>query len=101
VLGVNGYIWVSKHVHIPPEQLNQPAGMYSNDNDAISKDDRECIARVCNVITALANCHTAIHETIIVYAYDASLEYHAKELLKVDVQRMVIDKARILLDQVV
>jgi exosome complex component RRP4 len=33
VLGLNGYIWIAKHVYISPEMANQPEGLYSNQND--------------------------------------------------------------------
>lgn len=68
--------------------------MYSNENDEISKEDRDCISRVCNIITALANLHVPIYETIIAFAYEASLEYQAKELLQSKIQKIVVDQAR-------
>ncbi|KAI8923628.1 hypothetical protein BC831DRAFT_470257 [Entophlyctis helioformis] len=93
VLGVNGYIWVSKHVPLSPELANQPEGLYTNENEDISHDERETIARVCNVIRALARQNCLVYEAAIVYAYDASLEYAVKDLIKPDVQELVVARA--------
>ena len=40
ILGLNGYIWVSKHVYVAPEMLNQPEGLYSDENEEISLEER-------------------------------------------------------------
>eukprot|EP00842_Homolaphlyctis_polyrhiza_P003205 jgi/Hompol1/3886/HPOL_003382-RA len=93
VLGVNGYIWVCKHIPIAPEMANQPDALYTNENDPISHLDRETIARVCNVITMLARQNCEIHESAIVYAFDASLDYATKDLLDGAVQETVVAQA--------
>ncbi|KAJ3324289.1 exosome non-catalytic core subunit rrp4 [Boothiomyces sp. JEL0866] len=93
VLGLNGYIWVQKHVFISPEMQNQPEGLYINENDEISTEEREAIARVCNIITALVNHKHMIFETVIVYMYENSLDYQPVELLGLDLQKSLIDSA--------
>ncbi|KAJ3260115.1 exosome non-catalytic core subunit rrp4 [Boothiomyces macroporosus] len=93
VLGLNGYIWVQKHVFISPEMQNQPEGLYINENDEISMEEREAISRVCNIITALVNHKQMIYETIIVFMYENSLEYQPVELLSADLQKSLIDSA--------
>ncbi|KAJ3314571.1 exosome non-catalytic core subunit rrp4 [Boothiomyces sp. JEL0838] len=93
VLGLNGYIWVQKHVFISPEMQNQPEGLYINENDEISMEEREAISRVCNIITVLVNHKQMIYETIIVFMYENSLEYQPVELLSADLQKSLIDSA--------
>ncbi|KAH6572250.1 hypothetical protein BASA50_006237 [Batrachochytrium salamandrivorans] len=97
VLGVNGYIWVSKHLPVDPDLTNQPDGLYSNENETISTEDREAIARVCNVITVLGRQNCEIHESAIVYAFDASLDYPVKDLLKTEIQETIVRQASALL----
>ena len=99
ILGVNGYIWICKHVPLSPELENQPQGLFSNENDEISLEDRECIARVANIVRALANRHVAIHESIIAYAYEVSLEYPIKDILSVDTQAAIVEQAQFQVDQ--
>ncbi|KAJ3302410.1 exosome non-catalytic core subunit rrp4 [Kappamyces sp. JEL0829] len=94
VLGLNGYIHVAKHVHISPEMANQPEGLYGNQNSDISDEERLTIARVCNVIAALADFRMVIHESIIVYAYEASLDYPCQELLKPSIRKIVLGLAQ-------
>ncbi|KAI8900081.1 hypothetical protein BC833DRAFT_583225 [Globomyces pollinis-pini] len=93
VLGLNGYIWCSKHVYISPEMANQPEGLYSNENEDISSIEREAIARVCNCITILANQKLSIYETIIVYLYEVSLDYSCFEILDINNQRHLVELA--------
>ncbi|KAJ3206269.1 exosome non-catalytic core subunit rrp4 [Clydaea vesicula] len=92
ILGVNGYIWVSKHV----ENIvnNDPDSLYSNENEVITDETRETIARVSNCIKLLATHDVVITNTMIVYTYDASLQYHPKELLKFDVGEQIIEIAK-------
>ncbi|KAI8812604.1 hypothetical protein BJ742DRAFT_673647 [Cladochytrium replicatum] len=94
ILGLNGYIWVSKHVELSPDLANQPEGLYSDENEEISPTLRENIARVCNCISALSNAQCFINDTIIQYAYEASLEFEAKDLLKEGIQLQVVATAK-------
>ncbi|KAJ1911875.1 Exosome complex component rrp4 [Tieghemiomyces parasiticus] len=80
ILGLNGYIWVSKH--IPPEVVEaNPEEVYSNRNDPdITDEERTNVARVVNCIIALSRQFIHIHETAIVYAFEASLTYPLKDI---------------------
>jgi exosome complex component RRP4 len=93
VLGLNGYIWVSKHVYISPELLNQPEGLYSNQNDDISIGERETIARVCNLISCLANEKVFIDETILLVLLDLAHDYKNTDLLQPKIQKELVEMA--------
>ncbi|KAI9100449.1 hypothetical protein DFS34DRAFT_614634 [Phlyctochytrium arcticum] len=94
ILGLNGYIWVAKHVPISPEMANQPDALYHNDNEPISDTEREMIARVANSILCLARHNSFINDTMIVYAYEASTAYAVKEMLKPDICQSIVMVAR-------
>ncbi|KAI8979823.1 hypothetical protein BDF20DRAFT_913325 [Mycotypha africana] len=85
ILGLNGYIWVHKKFEGMQTEDADLTVSYSNENDKITEDERQEIARVCNCISALAKQYMHINDTIIVYTYEASLEYTVKDLLKLDV----------------
>jgi exosome complex component RRP4 len=93
VLGLNGYIWVSKHVYISPDIANQPEGLYSNQNDEISVSERETIARVSNIIKALAAQNTMIDETILVFMLEVANDFKTTDLLKSDIQKELVELA--------
>ncbi|KAJ1971700.1 Exosome complex component rrp4 [Dimargaris xerosporica] len=84
ILGVNGYIWISKHVDMESIEAN-PEEIYSSKNDPISPDERQMIARVANCIVALTRHFVHIHETSILYAYEASLQHPIKNLVASDI----------------
>lgn len=46
---------------------------YSNENDEISMEERESIARVVNCISALAKRYMYINDTVIVYTYEGKI----------------------------
>ncbi|KAI8817119.1 uncharacterized protein EV422DRAFT_500363 [Fimicolochytrium jonesii] len=94
ILGLNGYIWVSKHVPISPDMVNQPDALYHNDNEPLSKSERETIARVCNCILALAKHNNFINDSMIVYAYEAASQYAVKDILKTAISQQVVLSAR-------
>ncbi|KAJ2552355.1 Exosome complex component rrp4 [Coemansia sp. RSA 1933] len=84
VLGVNGYIWVSKHVPASKVELNSEL-IYSDKNEFISDDERETIARVANCIQLLNRLYVKITDTSIIFAYEASLGHAVKDLLTRDI----------------
>ncbi|KAI9474497.1 Exosome complex component rrp4 [Coemansia sp. RSA 989] len=84
VLGVNGYIWVSKHVPAAKIEANAEH-IYSNKNEEISETERESIARVANCIQLLNRLYVKITDTSIIFAYEASLGHAVKDLLTMDV----------------
>ncbi|ORX54119.1 hypothetical protein DM01DRAFT_1335975 [Hesseltinella vesiculosa] len=97
VLGMNGYIWVNKK----PEGLSNVATddfdtavVYSDVNDPMTDDERQDIARVCNCISALAKQFIPITDSIIVYTYEASLQYSIKDMLKADIIETITTEAR-------
>ncbi|KAJ3115236.1 Exosome complex component RRP4 [Nowakowskiella sp. JEL0407] len=94
VLGLNGYIWVSKHTEITPEMANQPEGFYVDVNEEMDISLRQKISRVCNCITALSNCQSFINDTMIIFTYDASMDYTVTELLDPEVQQLIVSEAR-------
>lgn len=82
ILGVNGYVWIEKHV----EQAQQPdiglnrleetanIAMYSSQNDAISTDTRKEIAKVSGCIRALVEGRIRVDEETVRRAYECCLE---------------------------
>ncbi|OZJ05901.1 hypothetical protein BZG36_01171 [Bifiguratus adelaidae] len=106
ILGLNGYVWVSKTVRKGGRHNETKVGLdedavdaemvYSNKNEAsaINKDERLAVARVCNCIAALAHEFKYINDTIIVYAYEASLAYpDVQDLLKLNVMEHITREA--------
>lgn len=80
ILGVNGYIWISKHVEPPKDvgitKLEEAAGqeIYESRNDEIPVQTRSEIARVANCIKALVEAGKRVDEDIVRRAYAACLE---------------------------
>jgi exosome complex component RRP4 len=87
ILGVNGYIWISKHiaadktkdVSITRIEEQVSTTMYSSQNDDISADTRKEIARVAGCIRALAENGVKVDEEMVRRAYDASLDIEQDE----------------------
>ncbi|KAG9319289.1 hypothetical protein KVV02_003012 [Mortierella alpina] len=98
ILGLNGYIWVSAHV---PQELDEidTELVYSNKNkEDITPMDRESIARVANCIRALAQEFIYINDTIISFAYEASLQYQLKEMTRKDIMQSIAAEATAAVD---
>ena len=87
ILGVNGYLWVSKHT-MPFEQSSSAIGgarsrleeeaseaIYSNVNDPMDAGTREGIARVAACIRCLAQGEVRIDAKSLKMAVDASLMF--------------------------
>ncbi|KAI8602918.1 exosome complex exonuclease rrp4 [Dissophora ornata] len=92
ILGLNGYIWVSAHVTQNLDEIDTEQ-VYSNKNKDITPADREAIARVANCIRALAQNFIFINDTIISFAYEASLQYALKEMHKKEVMHDIAAEA--------
>ncbi|KAF9178990.1 exosome non-catalytic core subunit rrp4 [Haplosporangium sp. Z 767] len=93
ILGLNGYIWVSAHV---PQNLDEidTELVYSNKNkEDITPNDRESIARVANCIRALAQEFIFINDTIISFAYEASLQFKLREMTKKEIMQAIAAEA--------
>ncbi|KAF9101097.1 exosome non-catalytic core subunit rrp4 [Mortierella sp. AM989] len=98
ILGLNGYIWVSAHI---PESLDEidTEQVYSNKNkEDITPSDRESIARVANCIRALAQEFIFINDTIISFAYEASLQYSLKDMHKKEIMHDIAVEATTAVD---
>lgn len=83
VLGVNGYIWISKHVssevassQVSITKLEETVShsIYSSRNDEISPATRREIARLAGCITALVERGVRVDEEMVMRVYEASLE---------------------------
>ncbi|KAK4191112.1 exosome complex component rrp4 [Podospora australis] len=85
VLGVNGYVWISKHVETPAEVENKTMGitnmeenvsatMYSSQNDPIDSDTMREIVRLRGVVTALVENSLRVDEDMVVRGYQEAVE---------------------------
>lgn len=83
ILGVNGYIWLAKHVgekkdEVGLNKLEEAAAadttMYSSQNDEISAGTRAEIGRISGCIRALVENGLKVDEGTVKKAYEASLE---------------------------
>ncbi|VDN02268.1 unnamed protein product [Thelazia callipaeda] len=81
IFGRNGYIWVAP---IANEERNVTGGYTQNLEEVVPINIRSVIARVVNCVNILAMYHIPLYDTAVVLAYDASLSYEIKELLKRD-----------------
>ncbi|XP_065068427.1 exosome complex component RRP4-like [Rhopilema esculentum] len=91
ILGNNGYIWIG-----PVMSQESDLSLHSSERieKEISKRDREVIARLRNCISCLAESKVLLYDTSILYAYEASLKFPVKELLRSDVQDELVDETR-------
>lgn len=88
ILGVNGYIWISKHVddasaassstteNVSITRIEEvvSSSMYSSQNDAISPRTRREIARIAQCIRVLVLGGVPVDEMTVMEAYNASLQ---------------------------
>lgn len=87
VLGVNGYIWICKHVggelvegkggrDVGVNNLEERVGegMYENRNESIGEETRREIARLSGCVRALVEGGCRVDEEMVMRAYEASLE---------------------------
>ena len=89
VLGVNGYIWIAKHVvseidavnaSITRLEENVSNTVYSSQNDDILPQTRREIARLAGCIRALVENGVRVDEEMVTRAYEASLELDNDEM---------------------
>ncbi|KAH9962692.1 hypothetical protein BC827DRAFT_1285773 [Russula dissimulans] len=95
ILGLNGYIWISKHVRDYEKEGEEgfdSEAVYSNQNDDIDDATRTAIARVSNIIRVLASRSVPITDAIVLGAYKWAVEYDSdvKDLLPEDVADALI-----------
>jgi exosome complex component RRP4 len=91
ILGVNGYIWISKHIKTAEEEAAEgktsitrleestSSTAYSSQNDEISPETRREIARIRGVITALVEGGLRVDEEIVMRGYEAAVELEREE----------------------
>ncbi|EMD34015.1 hypothetical protein CERSUDRAFT_86778 [Gelatoporia subvermispora B] len=89
ILGLNGYIWVSKHVKQSQQEGEEgfdAQAVYSNKNDDIDDATRAAISRVCNIIRILAAQFVPLTDVTLLEAYDWVVEQEGdvKDLLQGD-----------------
>jgi exosome complex component RRP4 len=87
ILGVNGYIWISKHVEpqggtdtsITRAEENLSSMAYSSQNDEIGAETRREIARIRGVIAALVEARLRVDEDMLMQGYQAAVEIEMEE----------------------
>jgi exosome complex component RRP4 len=88
ILGVNGYIWLAKHLDEKKEdvginRLEEAAAadttMYSSQNDEITAGTRGEISRVAGCVRALVEGGVKVEEETVKRAYEANLEMDEME----------------------
>jgi len=89
ILGLNGYIWVSKHIKEADQEGEEgfdAEAVYSNQNDVINDSTRLAIARVSNIIGVLASHFVPLTDTLLLEAYEWTVdqEGNPKDLLQED-----------------
>ncbi|KAH9946041.1 exosome complex exonuclease rrp4 [Epithele typhae] len=86
ILGLNGYIWVSKHTKQSEQEGEEgfdAEAVYSNKNDRIDDATRAAISRVSNIIRILAAHFVPLTDAILLEAYEWVVEQEStvKDLL--------------------
>lgn len=81
ILGVNGYIWISKHVEpaggdtsITRIEESISSTVYSSQNDEIEPETRREIARIRDVIQLLVEEGLRVDEDMVMKGYEAAVE---------------------------
>lgn len=89
ILGVNGYIWISKHVETQNESETETSitrieesttsRVYSSQNDYIGPETRREIARIRGVITCLVEAGLRVDEDMVMDGYKAAVEVEMED----------------------
>jgi len=97
ILGNNGFIWIYQ----TGAEEEEGGGGFSVDLSVVQHGEREVMARLKNVVTALANNGAMLWDTSIIYGYEASSKYLVTELLSPDCMRDVahLTRQRLQLDE--
>ncbi|KAG0652166.1 Ribosomal RNA-processing 4 [Hyphodiscus hymeniophilus] len=81
ILGVNGYIWISKHVEVTGGEAaitrieeSVSSTVYSSQNDAIERETRREMARIGGVIQLLVTEGLRVDEDMVMKGYEAAVE---------------------------
>jgi len=85
VLGVNGYIWISKHVEVAGGDTSitrieesVSSTVYSSQNDEIRPETRREIARIRSVIQMLVEECLRVDEDMVMRGYEAAVGVDAE-----------------------
>jgi len=95
--GNNGYIWIGAEKdpkELAAEADSEDASLPSSARVVVGKGMREKIARVRNVVLALASQRLAIFVTTIIYAYEDSEHHDVKALCSPEIAAEVTARAR-------
>ncbi|KAF8199084.1 exosome complex exonuclease rrp4 [Pholiota molesta] len=89
ILGLNGYIWVSKHVKENEQEGEEgfdAEAVYSNVNDDIDYSTRSAISRVTHIIRVLTSHFVPLTDALLLEAYEWAVEHESgpKDLLQQD-----------------
>lgn len=86
ILGVNGYIWICKHVEVAGSETavtrmeeSVSSTVYSSQNDEIGPETRREIARIRSLINLLVEEGLRVDEDMVMKAYDAAVLVEAEE----------------------
>lgn len=95
ILGLNGYIWISKHVKQSEQEGEEgfdAEAVYSNRNDEIDDATRSAVSRVSNIIRVLATHFVPLTDSILLNAYEWAVEQEGdvKDLLQEDVSESLV-----------
>ncbi|KAG6332512.1 hypothetical protein ID866_6574 [Astraeus odoratus] len=94
ILGLNGYIWVSKHMKDGDqgEEGFDAEAVYSNQNDDIDGPTRTAISRVSNIIRVLVDHFVPLTDTLLLEAYNWVIEQdvETKDLVLGDVGEALV-----------
>ncbi|KIM88208.1 hypothetical protein PILCRDRAFT_814112 [Piloderma croceum F 1598] len=95
ILGLNGYIWVSKHVKESEQEGEEgfdAEAVYSNRNDEIDSATRIAISRVTNIIRVLAAHFVPLTDVLLLESYEWAIEQEGEpmDLLHDDVGEALV-----------
>ncbi|OBT43156.1 hypothetical protein VF21_01926 [Pseudogymnoascus sp. 05NY08] len=89
ILGVNGYIWISKHIKTADEdkaevgitriEESTNSTVYSSQNDEIAAETRREIARIRGVVASLVEAGMKVDEETLMKGYGAAVEIEREE----------------------
>ncbi|RFU29903.1 hypothetical protein B7463_g6428, partial [Scytalidium lignicola] len=86
ILGVNGYIWICKHVEVAGTDTaitrieeSTSSTVYSSQNDEISPETRREIARIRAVIVLLVEAGLRVDEQMVTDGYGAAVEVETED----------------------
>ncbi|KAG8788874.1 exosome non-catalytic core subunit rrp4 [Serendipita sp. 401] len=96
ILGINGYIWVCKHVqesHQAGEEGFNAESVYSNKNDHIDTSTHLAIVRVSNILKIMSQYYIPITDSALNYAYSWVMEngLEAKNILRRNIAETLVE----------